>query len=56
MKITNKNDLINYTITLQDNINKGNYSYNELLKIQNDLCFLARKYGLVKELKENGML
>ena len=33
-----------------------NMSYDELIKEQNKIDKLAKRYGLIKELKENGVL
>lgn len=40
-------------IDIINNISQNNYSYYELFIIQNKLYKIGKKYGLLKEFKEN---
>ena len=46
----------NKAIEWQLNFNENNYSYGELFEWQNYFEKKARRYGLVKEFKENGII
>lgn len=43
-------------IMWQANFNNQNYSYEELVVWRQSFTCLARKYGLVREFRENGII
>lgn len=47
---------IEKAIEYQHNASKKEYSYGELYEIQNYFYKLAKRYGLLKEFRENGIL
>lgn len=49
----NKNRIRNIAIDFQYDSMNNSYSYSEINSIQNRLEKQARKYGLVREFKEN---
>lgn len=48
--------LINLAIDWQTNYSGLNWSYSELIEIQNFFEKNAKRYGLIKEFKENGII
>lgn len=40
----------------QTEVSKNNFSYGEILEKQNELYKIAKKYGLIREFKENCIL
>lgn len=54
--VNTKDDAREYAIFLQDWISKHKLSWQEILDLQNDLTILAKKFDLVEEFKENGMI
>ena len=47
-----RNEAINWQSTFTD----SNYSYSEIAYWQGYFTILAKRYGLVKEFKENGII
>ena len=43
-------------IEWQNDFNNHNYSYGELTHFQNYFSRLAKRYGLVREFRENGII
>jgi hypothetical protein len=43
-------------IEIQYEMGNNNYSYGELAEIEDYLYRLGKRYGLLKEFKENGLL
>lgn len=52
----NKQKAIDKAIEFQITLSAYNYSYAELVEKQNYFRKLGKKYGLIKEFKENGIL
>ena len=52
----NKAKLRENAISWQNDLGTKNYSHNELLFWQEYFYKLGKKYGLLKEFKENGIL
>ena len=51
-----KNGVKNEVVLTYEKLFCENMSWNELSVIQNKIYKLAKKYGLVREFKENGIL
>jgi len=45
-----------YAIDYQQKVSSCNFSYGELLKQQEELYQLAKKFNLTEEFKENGII
>lgn len=43
-------------IGFQTNFQSNKYDYNNLLNIQNDFYKLGKRYGLLKEFRENAII
>lgn len=54
--IKTKIDAVQYAIDVQTLISEKDLSYGELLEYQTILEKLARKFHLIKEFKENGLI
>lgn len=54
--VNTKDDAREYAIFLQYWISKHELSWQEISDLQNDLTILAKKFDLVEEFKENGMI
>jgi len=54
--IKTKEQARQYAIDYQHYANGRNLSYDEILHFQNKLIPIAKKFGLVKEFKENGII
>lgn len=52
----NKARAIDKAIEYQHNASKKQYSYSELYEIQDYFYKLAKRYGLIKEFRENGII
>lgn len=52
----NKEQARDKAIDIQQNIAEKSFSYEELFFIQQELYKQGKRYGLVKEFKENGLL
>lgn len=50
-----KEKIRNEAISWQTNFKQNNYSYEELLDYQSYFEMVGRKYGLLKEFRENGV-
>lgn len=55
-RLTKQAELRQQAIDWQRTIEYQNYSYSELAEWQGYFETLARKYGLIKEFKENGII
>ena len=53
---TQKAKAIDKAIEYQHNASEKQYSYGELYEIQDYFYKLAKKYGLIKEFRENGII
>lgn len=51
-----KAEAIDEAIEWQNNFEKRNYSWGEIAYVSNHFEKLARRYGLVREFKENGII
>lgn len=51
-----KENARNKAIEWQNNFNNHNYSYGELVNFDGYFECLARRYGLVREFRENGII
>lgn len=51
-----KGNAIQQAIEWQSSWQDNQYSYDELLEWQSHFYKLAKRYGLIKEFKENGIL
>jgi len=51
-----KYETIQEAIEWQNNFESNNYSWGELAEIRADFEKKAKKYGLIKEFKENGII
>jgi len=56
MFIKTKDEARQYAIDYQQKVSSCNFSYAELIEQQNELIKLAKKFGLIKEFKENGII
>lgn len=54
--IKTKDEARQYAIDYQKKVSACNFSYGELLKHQEELYHLAKKFNLVEEFKENGII
>jgi hypothetical protein len=54
--IKTKEQARQYGIDFQKWASKKDLSYGELIHFQNKLYILAKKHGLVREFKENGII
>ena len=52
----NKEEARQEAIRIQEEISNKDLSYSEIIAIQNYLYNLGKKYGLIKEFKENGLI
>nr|DAY92965.1 MAG TPA: hypothetical protein [Caudoviricetes sp.] len=52
----NKEEVRLFAIDWQADFNNHNYSYSELAIFQDMFFRLGRKYGLLREFRENGIL
>ena len=55
-KIKSKDEARNFAIAWQGQFNELNLSYEELLFTTDYFYRLAKKFGLVREFKENGII
>jgi len=55
-KPTTKGEARQYGIDYQNWASENNLSYGEVLFFQNELIKIAKKFRLVKEFKENGII
>lgn len=56
MQIKTKEEARQYAIDWQQKVSELNLSYGEILAEQNKLAKLAKKFHLIKEFKENGII
>jgi len=56
MFIKTKDEARQYAIDYQQKVSSCNFSYGELIKQQEELYTLAKKFNLVREFKENGII
>lgn len=54
--IKTKEQARQYAIDYQQKVVSCNFSYGELLEHQKELYKLAKKFNLIKEFKENGII
>ena len=54
--IKTKEQARQFGIDFQDKVSKSNLSYGELIDYQNELYNIAKRFGLIREFKENGIL
>lgn len=54
--IKTKGQAQQYAINYQNMASENNLSYSEIFSYQNKLLFLAKKFHLIKEFKENGLI
>lgn len=52
----NKNRIRSKAINWQADFNNHNYSYGELIDIQSYFKKMGKRYGLLKEFEENGII
>lgn len=52
----NKEEVRQFAIDWQADFNNHNYSYSDLTVFQDMFSRLGRKYGLLREFRENGIL
>lgn len=51
-----KEELRDEAIEYQVEISENNYSLNEIIEIRNYLYDKGKRYGLIKEFKDNGII
>ena len=51
-----KDEARSYAIDLHESMNKSSVSWSEYHEIQIKILKVARRFGLVREFKENGLL
>ena len=51
-----KNNAREIAIKWQNDFNNHNFSYSELVQFQDYFTKISKRYGLVKEFKENGLI
>ncbi len=56
MNINTKEEARSYAINFQNTFNEFNYSFSELIEKLNYIEKIGKKFNLLEELKENGIL
>lgn len=54
--IRNKEEARQFAIKTQEKMGEENLSYSELIEISENLYNLGKRFGLIKEFKENGLI